>query len=210
MFGWRTWSRVEKLTLIGLVIAALSLLVALSRTSGKAGTSNANIAGTTRKVKGTGTTTNPTEHSTPTYVEALHPSEGDRPERGETRLDGRDYSHSIFYEEIGGISTASSGCHEEDNCRATFYQLGGRYSLFTADFGIFAHGTSAAGQLATGEWRVAVDGKVESKGKVVANTTPESISVPLHGGQVLELRITVEEPGIAESNTGVWGNARVQ
>jgi hypothetical protein len=196
MFGWRTWSRVEKLTLIGLVIAALSLLVALSRTSGKAGTSNANIAGTTRKVKGTGTTTNPTEHSTPTYVEALHPSEGDRPERGETRLDGRDYSHSIFYEEIGGISTASSGCHEEDNCRATF--------------GIFAHGTSAAGQLATGEWRVAVDGKVESKGKVVANTTPESISVPLHGGQVLELRITVEEPGIAESNTGVWGNARVQ
>ena len=207
MFGWRTWSRVEKLTLIGLVIAALSLLVALAHTSGEGDTSKTTTAGPTLTAK----TTNPaTEHPTPTYLEALTPSEGDRPERGVAKLDGRDFSHSIFYEEIGGISTASSGCHEEDNCRATFYPLGGRYSLFTADFGIFAHGTSAAGQIATGEWRVAVDGKVESKGKVVANTAPESISVPLRGGQVLELRITVEEPGIAESNTGVWGNARIE
>jgi hypothetical protein len=207
MFGWRTWSRVEKLTLIGLVIAALSLLAALSHMSGNGGASKATTAGPTP----TATTTNPvTDHPTPTYLETLTPSEGDRPERGEAQLDGRNFPHSIFYEEIGGISTASSGCQEEDNCRATFYQLGGRYLLFTADFGIFAHGTSAAGQIATGEWRVAVDDKVESKGKVVANTTPESISVPLRGGQVLELRITVEEPGIGESNTGVWGNARVK
>jgi hypothetical protein len=201
------WTRIAKLTLLGVIVAVVGVLVAV-------GVSRSGGGEPTPPTSPTTPTTGPTKTSPapppkPAYLEALTPSEGDKPQLGDVQLiRGRDFPHSIFYEKIGEASK-SKACEEADNCRATFYQLSSGYRLFTASFGVFAHGTSAAGQLASGHWRVAVNGKVIKQGDVVANTTPEPVSIPLNGGQELELRVTVQEPGIAESNTAVWGNAKV-
>lgn len=152
----------------------------------------------------------PGEPHPPVFLERLHPSEGDEPQGGHAVLRGRSFPHSIFYEEIGDPSSAEL-CPEPSNCRATFYELGGDYETFTASFGLLAHGSSAAGLLPTAEWRVKADGGkvLDQDDDVVANAPPESVRVPVRGVQVLELWVEVLEPGIGESNTAVWGNARV-
>lgn len=145
----------------------------------------------------------------PVFLEQLHPSGGDTPELGDAELDGRSFPHSVFYEEIGEPSP-SGPCEEIDNCRATFYELDGGYETFTASFGLYAHGSSAAGLLPTAEWKVGTDGKVLDRGRVVANKPPEAVSAEVGGAQVLELQVEVQEPGIGESNTAVWGNAHLR
>lgn len=209
---WRDASGGEKILV---VLAVLTLLIgvpaavrALHSSSDKASAGAAPPTGTTSD--GTATTGGEGQGAhPPVFLEELHPSGGDTPEIGDAELDGRPFRHSVFYEEIGEPSR-SGPCEESENCRATFYELGGGYETFTASFGLFAHGSSAAGLLPTAEWKVGTDGKVLDRGHVEANKPPEAISVEVSGGQVLELQVEVQEPGIGESNTAVWGNAHLR
>lgn len=211
---WREASGGEKILV---VLTALLLLIgvpvaiqAVQSSSDQASAGGGAPTGTTTS-DGTSTTGGGGSGGAhpPVFLEELHPSGGDTPEIGDAELDGRSFRHSVFYEEIGEASRTGP-CEEMSNCRATFYELGGGYETFTASFGLFAYGSSAAGFLPTAEWRVGVDGRVLDRGHVEANEPPEAVSVETSGGQVLELQVNVSEPGIGESNTAVWGNAHLR
>jgi NPCBM/NEW2 domain len=143
----------------------------------------------------------------PAYLESL-PSSGDTPEPGYIESGGRAFRHSIFYDDVGSPAT-SSKCEMSVNCRFTSYELGGHYSTFTASFGITTKSANPAGLTPSAHWHVSIDGHSLGEGEVNANIAPQPISLELNDGHVLELAVTVNEPGIAETINVLWGNARV-
>ncbi len=154
--------------------------------------------------KQSGTSTTPPSHLA--FLSKLNPA-GDRPQTGNTEYRGRELANSIFYENVTATQSTASPCEgaPEAYCRATNYQLGGRNSVFTCKFAVEVHSTYNNGT----HWRVSVDGNVLKEGTFQPNSAAESLGVPLEGGEMLELRVTTDEPGLSEPKV-IWGDATIQ
>lgn len=181
----------------------------------KIGTSNSpsSVATTvvhTTTVTRTITTPSPPE-STPTppsdghYLKTLAVSSGDAPTPGDIHLAGHNFADSVFYEKLGEAQSTAKWCAGEPYmCRATAYEIGGKYHSFTAVLGL----TEISSSTPHAQWQVVVDGVVEKSNPVPVNTALP-VNVSIAGGHLLELRVKVEEASIADSVTIIWGDAKV-
>jgi NPCBM/NEW2 domain len=139
------------------------------------------------------------------YLSRLVPSGGDTPMVGNARLDGHDYPNSLLYENVDEVPSIAASCDSQAFCRATSYELGGRFTQFLATLGTETGG-SPAEQRGYLRWSVVVDGTPATEGTLTPRSALDSIDVPLAGADNLALRVIVED-GFA--GTIVWGNARV-
>jgi hypothetical protein len=176
--------------------------------------------GTTSLPAGTGTTSVPSSTTSPTtstpepaellYLGRLQPGEGDVPDVGSAQLAEHVYPISLLYQNIGSTPSIAAACESRTSCRATSYELLGRFTRFQATVGRVgaAAGSSSRESTALMElWSVLVDGRTVKHGELMPNSRPDSIDVPLAGARELELRM-LAEPGV--EGTIVWGNARIR
>jgi hypothetical protein len=206
---WRSWTLIEKLTFIGVAIAAMSLLAAIgfgivelaSSGSTKTGPTTPASSGSTPVGSATGTTPD-TPPPEPVHLEKLASTSGEPPKRGDVKLGGRDFPESIFYENVQENSSNEEWCKRYSECRGVSYELGG-HSRFKATFGITGTGEGTFGGL----WWVMVDGRVVKSGEVTVNQTPVPLDLPLDKGSVLELRAATET--YSGGVNIVWGNAEL-
>jgi hypothetical protein len=142
-------------------------------------------------------------HGVPTYLSALLPSGGDRPQFGDVQLGGHYLLNSIFYERVEANESHAVGCESVPICRATSYELGGSYIRFTATFGIKTKKSSVHQRVT---WRVILDGRAVGAGVGLTNQAPLPLELPVEGGHKLELQAV---SGYATETTIIWGNARL-
>ena len=193
--------------LLGLLgaIAAVTALVGASAslvTTGGGSPHPTSTASTT----GTTTSSKPTEL---VYLGRLQPVVGDIPEVGDARLAGHSYPISLLYQDIGSIPSIAAACESQNSCRATSYELSGRFTRFQATVGRVGTATGANSGESQGQverWSVVVDGITVKQGELMPYSRPDSIDVPLSGALRLELWMIVEPEfeGII-----AWGDARV-
>jgi hypothetical protein len=206
------WSLGNKIALAGVIVAVIGLI------SGWQISSNSGGGGRHKTSSSSSNTPSPTptpsQPSTspakPAFLSSLTPSAGDQPGKGDIQLAGADFPHSIFYEDIAGDLSSAHACDSVPSgfdCRATSYDLGGRYRRLTASFGLTQGGNPAFN--AEGRWEISVDDQVIKQGVEPANKTPTPIDVPLGSGHVLVLRAAVDE-AIGDTSTVAWGNARIR
>ncbi len=207
MFGW--WRKASHDTKVLAGIGIIAVLVAVGFGISQLPKSSSGSGGT-----GPTTPTRPSPPATtstsvqpvqPAYLSTLTSSGGDSPTPGDVKLAGRDFRESIFFEKVGNTESSASFCDGSPfSCRATTYELGGKYSVFTASFGVIESGTYSP----QGSWQIVIDGKVAVQNKIAANTiVPLSVSVA--GGHTLELRATIEGLYEIGADSVVWGNARL-
>lgn len=157
----------------------------------------------------TGPTTSTSESTELAYLGRLQPSEGDIPDVREVRLAGRTYPFSLLYEDIGSTPSVAASCESQTSCRATSYELNGRFTRFQATVGRVGTATGASSGESQGQverWSVLLDGRMVKQGEVMPSSRPDSVDVPLSGALRLELRM-IAEPEF-EGNIA-WGDARV-
>jgi hypothetical protein len=190
------------MSLLGLlgVIAVVTTLVSL--VTGGGANHPASTAPATR-------TTAPSEPTELVYLGRLRPDGGDIPVVGDARLAGHSYPISLLYRDLGSTPSIATGCYSQTSCRATSYELGGRFKRFQATVGQVGTATGADAGEAQGQverWSVAVDGRTVKQGELTPHSRPDSIDVPLSGALELELQM-IAEPEF--EGTIVWGDARV-
>jgi len=156
----------------------------------------------------TGTATSPSELTELVYLGRLQPVVGDIPEVSDARLDGHNYPISLLYQDIGSTPSVAAACESQTSCRATSYELTGRFTRFQATVGLVGTTAGANSGESQGQerWSVVLDGRTAKQGEVVPYSRPDSIDVPLSGALRLELRM-VAEPEF--EGTIAWGDARV-
>jgi hypothetical protein len=191
------------LALLGVIVAVTALVstgVSLLSTGG----------GSTHHPTSTASTT-ATSTSEPTelvYLGRLQPGRGDIPEVGDSRLAGHSYPISLLYQDIGSTPSIAAACESQTSCRATSYELSGRFTRFQATVGRVGTVTGANSGESQGQmerWSVVVDGRTVKQGELMPYSRPDAIDVPLSGALQLELRM-IAEPEF--EGTIVWGDAR--
>jgi hypothetical protein len=114
--------------------------------------------------------------------------------------------NSVFYEKAGEHESSAQACKGEPfECRATSYELKGNYSSLAGAFGIVESQTYTP----EAHWQVLVDGRMEKSGKAQSGTSVP-LDVPLHHGNTLELRATLEGTYNSGTTSIVWGDAKVE
>jgi hypothetical protein len=196
-----TWSSIA-----GLLGVLIAVIVGASVVVPGGGSSHSH---TSSSPTSTTTSSHPEPTSELVYLGRLQPSGGDIPAVGDAQLAGHDYPISLLYEDIGSTPSIAAACESQASCRATSYELGGRFTRFQATLGLLGTatgGNSGESQGQVQHWSVVVDGSLVKLGDLTPNSAPDSIDVPLSGARNLELRM-IAEPGL--EGTIVWGNARV-
>jgi hypothetical protein len=205
------WTMDRKIALGGVIVAALGGVAVPLALNSDGATHGRGGRSSTSDSTPTATTSRPrvTSQPRPVFLSSLTPSAGDVPQRGDSQVKGADFPHSIFYENIQSDVSASSSCDSADgaDCRATSYDLGGKYRSFTAHFGIAQGANNAV--TARGDWEISVDDQVVKQGTTTGNSAPEKIRVSFGSGRVLALRVVVHE-AIGDTTNVVWGDARVR
>ena len=206
------WTLANKLALAGVIVAVIGVITGtqISSKSGGGGQHETSSGSSNTPSAGSTPPHAPTSRAKPAFLSSLTPSAGDQPTPGDIQLAGADFRHSIFYEDIAGGDVSSAPACEnvpsEFDCRATSYDLGGRYRRFTASFGLTQGGNPAFN--AEGRWEISVDDQVIKQGVAPANKAPTPIDVPLGSGRVLVLRAAVHE-AVGDTSTVAWGDARI-
>lgn len=114
-------------------------------------------------------------------------------------------SNSVFYEKPEHESVAEACKGEPFNCRATTYELKGRYRSLVGTFG-FIETDSYDVQA---HWQVLVNHRMERQGKIQAGATVP-LNVPLRNRNALELRVIFEGTFNSATTTVVWGEAQLE
>jgi hypothetical protein len=114
-------------------------------------------------------------------------------------------SNSVFYEKPEHESVAPACKGEPFACRATTYELKGKYRTLVGTFGLIETGSYEA----QAHWQVLVNDRMERQGKIQAGATVP-LDVPLHNRNTLELRVILEGTFNASTTTVVWGDARLE
>lgn len=190
-----------------LIIAAATLLTASGGSSGS-GQGSGSSTTTTSSSTSTGTTKTQQPPTKPTFLSTLvekGEAGGDQPQPGEIQLGGREMSNSVFYEKIEGESVAQSCKNEPYDCRATTYELKGKYSSLVGALGLIE--TESNGPQV--HWQVRVDNRMERQGKIQAGGAI-AIDIPLHHRNTLELRFILEGDFNSSTTTVVWGEAQLK
>jgi hypothetical protein len=194
---------------LGALIIAAATLIASSNGSSRSGSSHGgSSSSTTTSSTSTETTKTPLPPTKPVFLSTLveqGEAGQDQARAGEIQLGGREMPDSVFYEKIEGESVAQSCKGEMYNCRATTYELKGRYSSLVGTFGLME--TENYGPQA--HWQVLVDNRMERQGKIQAGGTV-ALDIPLHHGNTLELRFVLEGDFNAPTTTVVWGDAQLE
>jgi hypothetical protein len=185
------------LAVIAVAGVSVGVLVAVS------GSSHPNTGVESRSTTTT-VSTSPAPRAGLVYLSRLGASGGDTPMVGDARLDGHDYPNSLLYENVDEVPSIAASCESQSSCRATSYELSGRFTQFLATLGTETRG-SPAEQRGYVRWSVVVDGR-PTEGILAPSSAPEAIDVPVGGTDSLELRVIVEDGFVG---TIVWGNARV-
>lgn len=113
--------------------------------------------------------------------------------------------NSVFFEQIEGESVAQSCKNELYNCRATTYELKGKYSSLIGTFGLIEPESLGA----KAHWQVIVDNRMERQGKIQAGTTVP-LDIPLRHRNTLELRVVLEGDFNSSTTAVVWGEAELK
>jgi hypothetical protein len=187
------------------LIVALTLLVVLGVGGGTAAiTSN----GSSRRTgsESSGETIQPESKPPPVkavFLSELTPSGGDPVSSGDGQIAGRDFPHSLMYENYGSKQSVASSCSAEPyQCHATSFELPGSYQLFTATVSV-AERNNYNPVL---HWQVWANGHILKQSKV-ASGTAAPIHVELNGARSIELRVILEE--LFNEPTVIWGDALV-
>jgi hypothetical protein len=113
--------------------------------------------------------------------------------------------NSVFYEkpERESVSQACKG--EPFACRATTYELKGKYRSLVGTFGLI----ETESYDVQAHWQVLVNNRMERQGKIQAGTTIP-LNIPLHNRNALELRVILEGAFNSATTTVVWGDAKLE
>jgi hypothetical protein len=186
------------------LIVALTLLVVLGVGGGTAalttsGSSRKTDSNSSVKTGQPGSTLPPKA----VFLSDLTPSGGDPVSPGDGQIAGRDFPHSLVYENFGNKQSVASSCSAEPSqCHATTFELPGSYKSFTATVSVAERNTYNP----VLHWQVWANGHVLKQSKVASGTAAR-IRVELNGAQSIELRVILEE--LYDEPTVIWGNALV-